>query len=266
MKNWKNIAAKSALGLLLTGVLVCSYILGSSKRSQVSCNQIDITILDSLKTPFVKSESVKQYLSNDYGKIIGMPIDSIDLYRIEKVLASKSAILRSDAYITSKGTLSVVVTQRKPVIEFQTTAYGFYCDEEGFLLPLQPNFSIEALIIDGHIPLDMADCKKGRPENEEDSRWLDNIVNLVNHMNSSIWKDKISQITSDHNGELTLISKIGNESFIFGHPEDIAEKFEKMKIYYERIVADKGEEAYNVVDLRFEKQIICKNTEQKKKK
>ena len=266
MKNWKHIAATSALGLLLTGVLVSSYILGASKRSQVCCNQVEITIVDSLKTPFVKAESVRQYLSNDYGKIIGTPIDSIDLYKIEKVLASKSAILRSDAFITSKGKLSIRVIQRKPVIEFKTPTYGFYCDEEGYLLPLQPNFSIEALIIEGHIPLDMADCKKGKPENEEDGKWLDSIVRLVNYMNNSIWKNRIAQINSDNNGELTLIAREGNETFIFGHPEDIEGKFEKMKIYYERIVADKGEDAYNVVDLRFKQQIVCKNTEQKKKK
>ena len=39
-----------------------------------------------------------------------------------------------------------------------------------------------------------------------------------------------------------------------------------MRIYYERITADKGDDRYNVVDLRFKGQIVCKDTEEENKK
>jgi cell division protein FtsQ len=55
-----------------------------------------------------------------------------------------------------------------------------------------------------------------------------------------------------------------NESFLFGHPKDLEKKFEKMQIYHERITADKGDDRYDVVDLRFKDQIVCRNTKQKK--
>jgi hypothetical protein len=46
--------------------------------------------------------------------------------------------------------------------------------------------------------------------------------------------------------------------------DEIDTKFEKMQIYYQRITADKGDDAYNIVDLRFEGQIVCKDTEKEK--
>ena len=42
--------------------------------------------------------------------------------------------------------------------------------------------------------------------------------------------------------------------------EDIEKKFEKMQIYFERITADKGDDRYDVVDLRFKDLIVCRNT------
>ena len=264
--NWKHIALKSTMGLLLAAVLVCAYILGSGKRGEAVCTKVEITILDSLKTPFVTTESIRQYLKEDFGKIIGVKVDSLDLSRIESVLNSKSAILKSEASVTNQGTVGIVITQRTPMIRFQTPTYGLYCDKEGVLLPLQEDFRTDVMIIDGNIPLSREDCTNGRPKDPKKAKWIDDILKFSIHIESSIWKDRIAQIHCDKDRELTIIPKEGNEKFLFGHPDDIEGKFKKMQIYYERILAEKGNEAYNVVDLRFKKQIVCKNTEKKKNK
>lgn len=263
--DWKHIVLKTTLGLLLTAVLMGAYALGSSKRSKVLCSKVDITVKDSIRTPFVTTESIKQYIKDDFGQIIGTPVDSLNLSRIESVLNEKGAILKSEACVTREGTVQIIITQRTPMIRFQTPSYGFYCDNDGVLLPLQKNFRTDVMIIDGHIPLDPQDCEKGRPDDPQDIKWLDDILKLADHVEHSIWKDRIAQIHCNQDGELIIVPKDGNEKFIFGHPEDIERKFDKMKIYYERILAEKGEGAYDSVDLRYKKQIVCKNTEKKKK-
>ena len=266
-KNWKNIAKKTVLGLLLAAVLVSAYILGSGQRRQTRCAWVEINIEDSLQTPFVTSKKVKQYLSQEYGRLVGIPLDSIDLFKIENILNSKASILSSNAYKTGDGTLSIMITQRKPVMRFDAEDYGFYCDAEGYLLPLEPDFCGDVIIVDGIIPLDTADCRRGAPVEPEDCRWLEDMVKMARHINGSdIWKKRIAQIKCSESGELTIVPKAGREIFIFGRPENIEQKFEKMQMYYERIVAEKGEYAYNVVDVRYRQQIICKDPEQKKKK
>jgi cell division protein FtsQ len=264
--NWKHIALKSTLGLLLAAVLVGAYILGSGKRGEAVCKKVEITIKDSLRTPFVTTESIRQYLKEDFGNIIGVKVDSLDLFRMESVLNSKSAILKSEVSVTNHGTVGIIITQRTPMVRFQTPAYGLYCDKDGVLLPLQEEFRTDVMIIDGNIPLSTEDCSSGRPKDPKDAKWLEDILKFATHIEHSIWKDRIAQIHCDKDGELTIIPKYGNERFLFGHPEDIEDKFNKMQTYYERILAEKGEEAYNVVDLRYRKQIVCKNTEKKKNK
>jgi cell division protein FtsQ len=266
-KNRKQTIWRVILGLLLAGVLVTAYILGSGTRKELRCNNIHITIEDSLSTPYLTAESIRGYLAEGYGNLVGRAADSLDFKKIETILNSKAGVLNSDVYITNKGTLVISIEQRKPIIRFKADTYEFYCDKDGHLLPLRENFDREVLIVDGHIPIDTTDCQKGRPADLEAIKWLDQILTISNHINSSdLWKDKIAQISHKETGELIIKPKDGKEIFLFGDFEDIQGKFEKMEIYYERIVAVNEEGAYNVVDLRFNKQIVCKNTERKNKK
>ena len=110
--NWKNRLKKISIGLLLTGVLVGAFLLGTNKRSNTRCVDIKVTIEDSIYTRFVTSEAVREYLDADYNGLKGMPIDSIDLHRIEQTLNSKSPILSSTAYITNKGILNISRSKR----------------------------------------------------------------------------------------------------------------------------------------------------------
>ena len=92
-------------------------------------------------------------------------------------------------------------------------------------------------------------------------------MQIAGHINgNAVWKEKIYSIGCEPSGELIIVPKEGRVRFLFGHPADIEEKFEKVRLYYERITADKGDDAYDIVDLRFRDQIVCKDTEMKIKK
>ena len=266
-KGWKHTLLQIMLGLLLTGVLVGAYILGVQKRSEIVCTGIHVEIEDSTSTRFVTEKDIIGYLDQEYKGLIGIPADSVDLYRVETILNSKNAILNSQAHIAKDGILSISIVQRKPAMLFQGATYGFYSTADGFLLPLQLGYEEEVLVIDGYIPIGSADCSKGRPEDPEKIEWLDKIVEIGRRISESpLWKNRIARIECASSGELTIIPKEGRERFLFGHPEDIEEKFEKARLYYERITADKGHDAYDIVDLRYRNQIVCKDTESNKKR
>lgn len=266
-QNWKNILKKSVTGLLLAGGLTAAYLLGSNKRSNTRCIKLNIVVEDSINNHFVTFRTVKEYIEADYRQLIGVPVDSIDLHRIESILNSRNTILSSEAYITRGGVLNIDVQPRKPAIRFMKDEYSFFCTTDGYLLPPQPNFIEELLTIEGNIPIDTTDCRHtGRPTDPKKAEWLEQMLQIHDYMNANtVWKEKIGHIICGPSGELTMKPKEGREDFLFGHPDNIREKFEKMQIYYERITADKGDDAYNVVDLRFDGQIVCKDTKNENK-
>ena len=259
MKNiWKHIINVTfAAGLVC--VLTAAFFLGSSSRKGIRCKGVTITVTDSATNQFITPQEIKKFLEQEYAGYIGEPIDSIDLTRIEKILDSKSAILKSEAFTTKDSLLNIVVTQRKPVVRFQKGQGGFYADAEGHLFPLQSTYASHVLIVDGKIPLRLECGYTGKVESDSGRKWLKDMVTMVNYIEASkTWRDKIVQITVGEDGELTLIPREGNEKFLFGQPADLKGKFERMEIYYKSVYKHKGDNHYSFVDVRYEGQLVCR--------
>ena len=235
-----------SFAVLLTAALLASYMLGASHRKPITCKGLSICIPDSAANQFIRPDEVRKILDSEYSGYIGLPIDEIDLTKIESILDGKSAIYKSEAYATKDSMLNVTITQRKPIVRFQKGSKGFYADETGYLFPLQSTYASHVQIVDGAIPLN----------NEE---WLERMIRLVRHIDDSkVWKDKIVQITVEEDGNLTLVPRDGKEKFIFGHPTDIESKFKKMELYYKAIKPSKTDKDYRWVDIRFDGQIVCR--------
>lgn len=246
-------------GALLAACLVVAYMSGVSCRAPLKCTGLNVVIADSSMNRFVSKADVKKFLDKEYGEYVGMPLDSIDLAKVEKIIDGRSAVNKSEAYTTRDGMLNVKVTQRTPVVRFQKSDGGFYADAEGFLFPLQSSYASRVQVIDGEIPLKANSGYKGEITDEKERAWLEKVIDLVNYMeNSRTWKDKIVQITVCDGGELIMVPREGKERFHFGQPDEIQEKFRKMEKYYTAVVPAKGEKEYSVVNLEYDGQIVCR--------
>jgi cell division protein FtsQ len=249
----------SLCGALLVFCIACAFVAGTSVRKDLKCTRLDVRIVDSLENSFVSRADVKKFLDREYGTYIGMPLDSLDLVKMEDIIDSRSAVMKSQAYVTKDGTLHLDVTQRSPVVRFQKKDGGFYADAEGYIFPLQNSYASHVQVIDGNIPLAANSGYKGSISDKKEMEWFRRMMDLVNYIETSrTWKDKIVQIHVADNGDVALIPRKGNEMFIIGKPTALEEKFEKMGKYYKVIIPEKGSDAYRIVDLRYRGQIVCK--------
>ena len=244
---------------ILLACIVMACTAGSKAKRSVMCTKLDVAVLDSMQNSFVSRADVKSFLDKEYGKYTGVAADSIDLIRIEDIIDGRSAVLKSQAYITRDGVLHVDVTQRKPVVRFQKKDGGFYADADGYIFPLQRTYASHVQVIDGYIPLAANSGYKGAIADPKEQEWFESMMNVVNYIeNSKVWRDKIVQISIDQKKDIILIPRKGDERFIFGQPTDLKEKFSKMEKYYTHIVPAKGEGYYKTVDLKFGDQIVCR--------
>ncbi len=251
--------------LLATGAAViavcicCSFMAGRQLRSTYTCQGLEVTIKDSLENSFVSAADVKAYLDREYGIYKGIPLDSLDMIRIESIIDGRSAVKKSQAYVTRDGILHIDVTQRKPVVRFQKAGGGFYADKEGYIFPLQKSYASHVQVIDGNIPLAANSGYKGELQNDREKKWFKDMMELINFMEDSrTWKDKIVQIHVNGNRDLILIPREGNEHINFGQPDNIEEKFAKLEKYYTSIIPAQGNGRYTKVDLRYRGQIVCR--------
>ena len=258
MKKILKYILVTLLAVILAGCLVVSYIAGIRSRKPLICKGIRIEILDSTENGFVSASDVRRFIDRSYGNVIGEPLDSIDLTKIEHIVDSRSAVRKSQAFVTRDSLLNIKVTQRRPVVRFQKKDGGFYADADGYIFPLQNTYASHVQIVDGNIPLAANSGYKGDIADPEEKEWFRKVMNVINHMEGSkVWKGKIVQISVDGKGELVLIPREGNERFLFGQPNSLEEKFMKMEKYYTTIVPEKGADRYRTVEVRFEGQIVC---------
>ncbi len=245
-------------GSSLAACFILAFTAGANYRKSIRCTELKVAVLDSMENSFVSRGDIRSYLDKEYGEYIGEVMDSIDLVRIEDIVDSRSAVLKSQAYVTRDGILHVDVTQRKPVVRFQKKDGGFYADADGYIFPLQRTYASHVQIIDGNIPLAANSGYKGEIADPKEKAWFESMMRVVNYIeNSRTWRDKIVQISIDEGKDIILIPRKGNERFLFGQPTDIEEKFRKMEKYYTHIIPAKGEGYYRTVDLKYRDQIVC---------
>ena len=229
----------------------------AGNRREVTCNGIDAIIADSTQRKFVSPEDVKDWMA-DYGTYLGLRLDSVDLRKVEAVIDGKSAVRKSQAWLTDDGVLHVSITQREPVVRFQGPSGGFYADAEGYLFPLQLRHTVRVPVVDGYLPVKMGQGFKGEPETDAEKQWVSSVLDLVRWLGArKEWNDLVGQITVSKDGNLVLIPREGQERFVFGSPTGIDAKFGRIRKYYES-VAPAEDKNYRTVDVRFDNQIICR--------
>ena len=107
--------------------------ISAKKRSEAVCTGLKVCITDSARNSFVTSDEICRYISSELGEVTGRPLGEVDLTHIETLVDARSAVLKSEAFVTGDGYLNINVTQREPVIRFQGRDGGFYVDRDGYI-------------------------------------------------------------------------------------------------------------------------------------
>jgi len=256
---------RRGLGLLLLLAFVAIWIVSSGMakkslrvRTCTGKGKLEVIVKDSLERRFVEKEDIEKWLDDEYRAYAGLRLDSVDLCRIEKIVLGHSAVKSCEAWLTDDGALHVELSQREPVLRFNESSNGYYTDAEGYIFPLQSRFSVDVPIVEGKIPLNVPRGYKGLPQSDSEKAWMQQMLGLYNYMNGSIWKQNIRRITVKADGDLLLHPREGKETFLFGPPVRIEEKFSLIEKYYTAVKPAKEPDAYATVDLRYKGQLICR--------
>jgi len=219
---------------------------------------LEVIVTDSLERRFVAREDIERWLDKEYRAYAGLPLDSVDLYRIEQIVTGHSAVKDCEAWLTDDGILHVELSQREPVVRFLDGQNGYYADATGFIFPLQARGSVRVPVVDGKLPLKVARGFKGTPADPAQAKWLEQMLGVVSAMQGTVWEHNIRRISVEADGGLILLPCEGRERFLFGQPVRTAEKLELMNRYYDSVVPFREAGYYGTVDLRYRGQLICR--------
>jgi len=219
---------------------------------------LEVIVEDSLQRNFVGRSDIEGWLDKEYRAYAGLPLDSVDLTKIESIVTGHGAVRECQAWLTDDGILHIRLSQREPVVRFDDGGNGYYADAEGFIFPLQARGSVDVPVVDGKLPFTLPRGYKGPVTNPAQKAWMDKILDLVHQMKGTVWENNIKNITAVAGGDLVLTPVQGKERFLFGQPVRVEEKIGLMERYYDSVVPSKEPGYYKTVDLRYRGQLVCR--------
>ena len=131
---------KKAFNLLffLLSCILLSYLLimSTQNRAKTKCDEISIHLDVTQDLHFIDAEIVTDLLFQIEDSLIGMPYEDINIYLLEEFITEHPNIEKAELYLSNKGTLSILVEQRKPIARVYANNQSYYLDSKIKSIPL----------------------------------------------------------------------------------------------------------------------------------
>ena len=172
---------------------------------------------------------------------------------IEKNILANPFVKEIKLYQDLSNKLIVDLVQYQPIARLVSeNKKDFYIDLHGNIFPTSTKFSERVLLIH------TADNINFDLKNINSTDYGKKIFTMINYIINDIFLSKIiSEIDINYNKNIIIYPQVSKQKIIFGYPEQIDVKFDKLMLFYKKILPAKGWNTYKSVNLKFKNQIIC---------
>ena|ERR1700741_1396854 len=266
----KKIKFKKILVLVLWIIVVSgiTVTLGfvNAEEKEVKGRSLNITIVNENENYFVDEDDIRGFLKDRNDTLLNQPMKDINVYELEKALNAHPAISKAEVSVDVNGDVKINLKQRKPVVRvFNVQGESYYIDTEARFMPLSDNYTAHVLIANGFIGEKYSQFYKYTVDDiEKDTllrriSLLDDIYNISDYVTKdSLLVSLIQQLYVNTDKEFELYPAVGSHKIIFGDGSNIAEKFDKLKVFYrEGLNSINKWSDYSVINLKYKDQVVC---------
>ena len=190
---------------------------------------------------FVTHETVSKLLIVNQESVTNKPKEIIDLNVLETALNSNPMIKEAQVYINVDGQLTAEINQKKPIARVSTHA-SYYVDTDGAFMPLSTNYSARVPLVTGFVQKDE----------------LHNVAVVARKIQQDEFlKKNVVEIRQNENKSIDLKFRKDDFTIQLGSLHQLDKKINNLKAFYQKAMRDSTLNRYSVVNLRFDKQVIC---------
>lgn len=251
MQNWKNILFK-ILWTLLGVALIVLFVLAWQAKAAKTCKAVEVELVGENTTALFMNEQEILKILQQLNCKSGVVISQLNLTGIEKYLENTGWIKNAEMYFDNQLVLQVKIEQRIPIARvFSVTGTSFYVDQEGKRLPLRQLSVLRLPVFTGFTSFQ---AQLSKP----DSILLNQIVGFARTIQKdSFFTAQIAQINIAPNGDFELIPSLGDHMVLLGTTDSLNNKLDRLYTFYKKIWVPSGVNAFQVLDLRFDNQIVA---------
>ncbi len=219
------------------------------------CNNLVINIEGDSKTHFLNQNDIlKLATQNGEDPLTGGRLTEIRLAEIEKRVVKNRLIKKCQVFRDLKGNIIVNIEQERPVARIihlssngeWRSASGLYLNQNGQFFPLSDSYTARTLLVTGSHLMDH------KLLNESSD-----LLKLINFLDADpFWNAQVSQLNVGSDGEISMLTLLGDQVIEFGSAENFNNKLRKLRLFYTKVLSqDWGR--YSKIIVKYQDQIVC---------
>lgn len=238
----------------------------AKSERNIIANSLNITIHNNDENFFLSENDVKNYFKERNDSILESRYENINIPELEKALNAHPAVENAEVSADLNGEVKVEITQRTPVLRIiNKSGESYYIDSQSKLMPLNENYTARVLVANGEImepysrryEYSVDQIRKSKVFSE--LSLLDDLLDVGNFINADTTLNSlIQQIYVNKEKEIELYPAIGNHRIVLGDAKNIAEKFNKLKLFYkEGLNKTDSWTKYSTINLKYKNLVVC---------
>ena len=231
--------------VVLAGYLVYSVMAMTDRHEDTRlCSGVDLHITDSLHFDLIDEEMVLAVLQEHSIDPVGLPLDEIDLDKVEATLLLHPLVGKVQCYKTGGNLLRINLSSKVPLVRvINNRGNDFYVDSKGEILS-QRSLAVQLPVATGYIDRQFA-------ANE-----LLKVVRALDR--SEFWKAQVEQINVTKDKQIELVPRVGDHLLIIGTADNVEKKLERLMNFYEKGLDNVGWNKYRSISVAYDGQVVCK--------
>ena len=225
--------------IILLGIIAFLFSFTKKRNDARKLTKLDVEFVDE-NSPFITFNTVNKLLIQNQAKVTSIGKETLVLKKMEQRLQENPMVRDAQVYVSVNGTLGAKIEQRKPIGRVSASP-DYYLDADGKMMPLSGVYSARVPLITGISKNNFTEVTQLLLKINDDEFMKQSVVGLNRKMN----------------GEIELELRKTNFKVLFGKPENIEKKFQNFKAFYKKTKQDSTLYGYNMVNLKFESQVIA---------
>lgn len=207
------------------------------------CNEIMVEVLNDDSTHFVTPAGVIHELERNHIIVKGKPVWQINVEDIEAKLGESQYIESVQCLFENGGRLKIKVEQIVPVMRVFDGNQSYYVNKDGKRMTAVSTFFANVPIIEGHF------TKKYSPLR---------LLPLVKYVeNDSALRSLVTMYCVHDTNNIYIVPSIHGHVVNIGNCDDFEGKFEKLKLFYKKVMPVKGWMHYDTISVKWNHQVVA---------
>jgi cell division protein FtsQ len=249
------------IGVVMVSISVLA-LLGfmGSIRSSAICETLEVAHARESAKNLVAAEDIEGEILGIFPDLIGSQLNKINTRKIEEYTKGVYHVEDARVYKTIDRKLVVEIRERQPIIRLiDQKGISAYIDTKGSLLPVSVGPPQRLPVVSGAFSLNPDWIQKR--VNVRDSICDPILADIEAYskalIQSDFWVAQLQHTVLSPQGDFIAHPQVGNHTINFGDAQNIDQKLNQLKLFYEKGLNSSNWNKYRNINLKYKDQIVC---------